>query len=406
MSFHSSSADDEASLCHLPSDYFLNTSSPYPTVFLVRHGESEYNHMHSLYMQHTSHTATATSVSFSSHSSLKAGEEPDIVCPDAPLTPLGHKQANALRQQLAAYNRQHVNDGFGIDVIIASPLTRAVQTCLVALADFHQQYSPPQPSAKKRKTDAKRLKAPDESVDDYVQQTPLPIQLHPDVAEHCYCMSDVGRPLSALLPLFSHFHFDTSAFAGREERWWYGAEGRNGEVWRVMRDEYRDVTERELLLDIAKAEDPNDDVEEEVEEEKAQHSHAVNAHTSANNSPRQNKPSSHAHMSPAHSGTVHGGVHSEGEEEGQQEWAVRLHPALVDCEGDARLLERLGDFMGWLCNKYGRGTRVCIVCHSQVIYTLGQGWLQNAEMIEMDWQKVPRQVMRKVKAKAGGGGGR
>ena len=385
------SSTDEFSLCHLPADYFPNTSSPHPTVFLVRHGESEYNHMHSLYMQYSSSTATATSVSFSSHASLTAGEEPDIVCPDAPLTQLGHKQASALRQQLATYNRQHMDDGFGIDVLISSPLTRAVQTCLVALADFHQQYYPPPPPPKKRKTSSKHQSA----ANDYVQLQPVPIILHPNVAEHCYCMSDVGRPLSALLPLFSHFEFDTSPFEGREERWWYGANGRNGEVWRVMKDEYPDVMERELLLDIAKAEDPDDDAEEEVEEEKAQHPHAVNPQTSAQNSPHQARPSRHAHMSPAQI------PHTSSEENGLS--TIRLHPGLVDCEGDARLTERLGEFVAWLCDRYGRGTRVCIVCHSQVISTLGQGWLQNAEMVQLDWTKVPRAIMRRVKSRTGGG---
>jgi len=397
-SSHPSVATDEFSLCHLPADYFPNTSSPYPTVFLVRHGESEYNHMHSLYMQYSSSTATATSVSFSSHASLSADEEPDIVCPDAPLTPLGHKQANALRQQLAAYTRQHVNDGFGIDVLIASPLTRALQTCLIALADFHQQYYPPPPQPKKRKTNATKPKPED----DYVQLPAVPVILHPNVAEHCYCMSDVGRPLSALLPLFSHFEFDTAAFEGREERWWYGADGRNGDVWRVMKDEYPDVLERQLLLDIAKAEDPDDDAEEEVEAEKAHHSHAVNAQTSAHNSPRHAKPSRHAHSSPAHIPHTEGAEGAEGAEEAAKQ-QIRLHPPLVDCEGDGRLAERLGEFVGWLCGRYGKGVRVCVVCHSQVIATLGQGWLQNAEMIEMDWSKVPRNIMRRVKAKTADG---
>ena len=392
LSSHASADKSEFSLCHLPSDYFPNTSSPYPTVFLVRHGESEYNHMHSLYMQYSSSTATATSVSFSSHASLSAGEEPDIVCPDAPLTQLGHKQATALRQQLTEYDRLHVNDGFGIDVLICSPLTRAIQTCLVSLADYHQQYYPPPPPPKKRKSNAKQRHPSTQS--DYIQTEPVPVLLHPSVAEHCYCMSDVGRPLSALLPLFSHFEFDTSAFEGRQERWWYGADGRNGDVWRVMKDEYPDVMERELLLDIAKAEDPDEDAEEEVEEEKAQHQHAVTTETSTNNSPKNARPSRHAHMSPAHV------PHTDDEQQAATQ-RIRLHPQLVQCEGEAGLVERLGGFVSWLCERYGRGVRVCVVCHSQVIATLGQGWLQNAEMVQLDWEKVPRSIMKRVKAKAG-----
>ena len=385
-------ANNEFSLCHLPSDYFPNSSSPYPTVFLVRHGESEYNHLHSLYMQYSSSTATSTSVSFSSHASLRSGEEPDIVCPDAPLTPLGHKQATALRQQLAAYTRQHLEDGFGIDVLISSPLTRAIQTCLVALADYHQQYYPPPPPPKKRRTDKTKQSTPS---DDYIQLQPVPIILHPNVAEHCYCMSDVGRPLSALLPLFSHFEFDTEPFEGREEAWWYGAKGRNGQLWRVMKDEYPDVMERELLLDIAKADDSDDDAEQEVEEEKAHHPHTVNSKTAANNSPHHARPSRHALTSPAHI------PHPDGEAERPS--TIRLHPQLVECEGDARLSERLGEFMSWLCGRYGRGVRVCVVCHSQVIATLGQGWLQNAEMVQLDWERVPREIMKRVRAKTGSG---
>ena len=393
-SSRSSSGSGEFSLCHLPSDYFPNTSSPYPTVFLVRHGESEYNHMHSLYMQYSSSTATSTSVSFSSHSSLSPDEEPDIVCPDAPLTALGHKQASALRQQLAAYNRQHTDDGFGIDVLISSPLTRALQTCLIAMADFHQQYYPPPPPPKKRKTNQNKPSQPPTA--DYIQMQPVPVILHPSIAEHCYCMSDVGRPLSALLPLFSHFEFDTAAFEGREERWWYGAEGRNGEVWRVMKSEYPDVIERELLLDIAKADDPDDDADEDVEEEKANHQHAVNPQTASHNSPTHSRPSRHALTSPAH-------IPHASSDEADAVPQIRLHPQLVESEGEGRLVERLGEFMVWLCRKWGRGVRVCVVCHSQVIHTLGQGWLQNGEMVQLDWQQVPRSIMRKVKAKAGDG---
>ena len=132
------------SLCHLPQSPALLSDTSLPTVYLIRHGESEYNHFHSLYTQHSpASTGTTANIRFATSPLLVSSPshaEPDIVCVDAPLTSLGSKQAMRLRAELQQYSSEH--EDFSIDCIISSPLSRALQTCLIALADYHQQYQP------------------------------------------------------------------------------------------------------------------------------------------------------------------------------------------------------------------------------------------------------------------------
>ena len=369
-------------LCHLPATPYIRPDPTLPTVYLIRHGESEYNHFHSLFAQHAPNTTgTTPSVHFSASPLLSASDSnPDIVCVDAPLTRLGHMQAMTLRQELSSYASSHPS--FHLDVIVSSPLSRAVQTTLIALADYHQQYYPPD--------------APPDTSQDYVQ--PDPIVLHPDCAEHCYCLSDIGRPLSALLPLFSHFAFDTAAFAGREEGWWFGASTYNRAVWSMVEKEYPDQMQRQLEMEIARsrAGDPTHsaEVKAELEEEKAQHGHELSHEQATHNSPRSRKASHHQVTTPAHHPS---GVDGEGEAEVQvkdgkgQQLTIRLHPLVVHCEGDERLRQRLGRFLHFVCGFAGHQA-VAVVCHSEVIRTLGQGWLENGEMVEMDWARIPDTV--------------
>ena len=303
-----------------------------------------------------------------------------------------------LRQELATYASLH--PGFHIDVLISSPLSRAIQTTLIGLADYHQQYFPPDPS-------------PDR---DYVQ--PDPIILHPDCAEHLYCLSDVGRPLSTLLPTFSHFSFNTTAFHGREDGWWYAAHTHNKAVWGVMQEHYPDQMQRELEMEIERSTpEKADDVRRMAEEEMAHHGHALNHAQSTGNSPRHNKASHHAMTTPVHrggggqGGGTDGGEGGGGEEEEEevhmkdlqgQELTIRLHPSIVVSEGDERLRQRLGRFLQFVCGFPGSAV-VCVVCHSQVINTLGQGWLENGEMVQMDWSKIPKEIVRKAREHPVGG---
>ena len=71
------------------------------TVFLIRHGQSEFNAAHS-------------------------DGEPDPMIFDAPLTELGHAQAREARAEAAK---------LGIVQVITSPLTRAIQTALLIFGD-------------------------------------------------------------------------------------------------------------------------------------------------------------------------------------------------------------------------------------------------------------------------------
>ena len=239
----------------------------------------------------------------------------------------------------------------------------------------------------------------------------VPIVLHPDCAEHCYCMSDIGRPLPALLSLFSHFSFDTAAFAQRESSWWYGAKGANSGVWEAIAEHYPDQLQRRLEMDIARSSPSASNrrrLKKEEEDEKAAHPHLVSHHSSAHNSPHHGNASHHAVTTPAH--------HPRGAEEqkekeeeqqpvtavqagggGDEQLLIRLHPQLVQSEPHSHLQARLVRFLRDVCAAGRGGRRVCVVAHSQVINTLGQGWLENGEMIQMDWNSLPQHIAVKLK---------
>lgn len=81
---------------------------PTKTIHLIRHAQSEHN----------------------ARAQIAPDEEVvrlDPAMRDAPLTPLGHAQAQALAAEVSALH--------DIELIVTSPLTRAIQTMLAAFAD-------------------------------------------------------------------------------------------------------------------------------------------------------------------------------------------------------------------------------------------------------------------------------
>ncbi|CAJ1388888.1 unnamed protein product [Effrenium voratum] len=137
---------------------------------LVRHGESEYN------------------VHYAKHHS-----DPGNVW-DSPLTALGERQAEELRPRLAQHS---------VQLAVSSPLTRAIQTCLLAL-----------PKSKGRH-----------------MVTAL-------ASEHMEASCDIGRPASRLRAAFPEVDFGELP-----EVWWYVPDGHEGiteeESHRLFKEEGR-----------------------------------------------------------------------------------------------------------------------------------------------------------------------
>lgn len=119
-------------------------------MILLRHGQSEFN----LRLE-------------------ESGQDPGI--PDAPLTLLGHRQAERAAEALA---------GEDIRRILCSPYTRALQTAAPI---------------------ARRLG--------------LPVTVTPVVRERCSASCDIGMPRTALALAWPHLDFSTM-----EEVWWPATE--------------------------------------------------------------------------------------------------------------------------------------------------------------------------------------
>lgn len=122
---------------------------------------------------------------------------------DTQLSPRGRRQAMALAS--------NARPGFikDCELVVVSPLTRALQTFDVGLKPhFDQQTNRPPP----------------------------PVVAHPDAAERLYLISDTGRPVAELRPSFPYVDFATG-FAGRhdggESAWWYQPDDSH-EEWRPV----------------------------------------------------------------------------------------------------------------------------------------------------------------------------
>jgi broad specificity phosphatase PhoE len=103
----------------------------------------------------------------------------DAAMRDAPLTPLGHAQAHALANEVAGLHQ--------IELIVTTPLTRAIQTMLAAFGDH-----------------------------------PAPRVVEPLHREYLDSFCDVGRPPDALSADFPMLRFDHL-----DDPWWYVAHAGN-----------------------------------------------------------------------------------------------------------------------------------------------------------------------------------
>lgn len=118
------------------------------TIYLIRHGQSKFN----------------------AEFALQRPNDPMIF--DAPLTELGRRQAKEASEKMS---------DIGIKHVIASPMTRAIQTAMHIFGDEH------------------------------------PIRIDPRMREKLAHSCDVGSHPSVLERLFSHLNFDHLA-----HHWWHG----------------------------------------------------------------------------------------------------------------------------------------------------------------------------------------
>lgn len=119
---------------------------------------------------------------------------------DSPLSPLGVRQAKSLARRLADSNCPEYGNLLNeLDLIVVSPLTRAIQTLEIGLLPHIQ------PSIS----------------DDSKQDRPaVPIVALPHAAERLYLISDVGKPRQKLHEQYGHIvDFHHEGFD--EEEWWF-----------------------------------------------------------------------------------------------------------------------------------------------------------------------------------------
>jgi len=144
------------------------------SVILIRHGESQYNY------------------------AKKQGCRGDPFIFDCDLSVNGEKQVLELRENFYKFiSKEKIN----IDLIITSPLTRAIKTCLCTFHN-HEAYKN------------------------------VPIMVNPLHVEFLTCSCDVGTRKSVLEKKFPHLSFEHL-----EEIWWYtdpAVEILHGDYWKAF----------------------------------------------------------------------------------------------------------------------------------------------------------------------------
>ncbi|KAG2437520.1 hypothetical protein HYH02_011163 [Chlamydomonas schloesseri] len=191
-------------------------------IFLIRHGESEYN------------AACKKGTGF--------GDPSDIF--DAPLTMNGVKQAKSLREQVHDMMLKQ-----GDPLFIVSPLTRAIETFLHLLPDpgrlslpasLSSSAAPAVSQAPTQQQQQERDQGGDVTprtgeTTQSLQSKPLDVIICPTLAELLMTSGDVGRPRSVLVEKFPQLA--THLRRGLEEdRWWYEKQnkGPNCAVTKVL----------------------------------------------------------------------------------------------------------------------------------------------------------------------------
>ena len=122
---------------------------------------------------------------------------------DSPLSPAGQKQAKSLRRTSSSFLAD-------CDLVVVSPLTRALETLDIGLKEHLVD----------EKADAK---------------TKTPVIALPEAAERLYLISDVGKPTSDLQKQFGYVDFE-EGFGEHidQDAWWYQPSTKAYQEWRPV----------------------------------------------------------------------------------------------------------------------------------------------------------------------------
>ncbi|DBB11435.1 hypothetical protein WJX82_007343 [Trebouxia sp. C0006] len=162
------------------------------TLYIIRHGESEFN------------AATNTGKGFS---------DPQIY--DPKLTAKGQSQATKLRNQLM---EQKIPEEA---LWVTSPLTRAIDTLILACPQSHRLGPPPLAEAGLNASTSQ-------------QSCPLKLVVRSELSEHMVTTGDVGLPASALRSRYPQL---CGAMRGLSEHWWWSPADNNAELEKFHRSE-------------------------------------------------------------------------------------------------------------------------------------------------------------------------
>lgn len=181
-----------------------------PTVYFIRHGQSVYNALDEL-----------------KYTMPRGSLHPctDIRSVDAPLTLLGRKQALQARSKM---NQQLQDSKQTVDLVISSPLTRAIQTAMLIFngtdgCEHMYKYEPQNYD----KHDPSIVQWLSEYVDTVQYDKEHKLLLSPQCAENLGCACDIGSPVPVLQQTFAsqqHLLDTTLIPQHRHDSWWYKAD--------------------------------------------------------------------------------------------------------------------------------------------------------------------------------------
>ena len=207
----------------------MSTSKPIKEVYLIRHGESEYNQWRRN--------------SFRNPCTLLCVRDPMLF--DAPLSRAGEAQVRALRRALWSMTKDNAFAiGPRVELVVTSPLTRAVETCLGGFFPEHSYIKDDDNSSSNDdNTETKHEESGSACVDPRTRQCgPKPLCLALN-RERLDTSCDVGTPLSELTHKYGE-RLDMSAM-GQREMWWYDEDpGEGVGPHTICRERVADVRRR------------------------------------------------------------------------------------------------------------------------------------------------------------------
>ena len=172
-----------------------------PQVYCIRHAQSLYNEYTAEYIRRQHLMDPSRSLREVEH---EYAQRWDMAFVDAPLTSKGIHQALELHSKVE-------RDGLVFDLIITSPMTRAIQTALIALQTSHKQHPHAQQDNPGAPADT-----------DNASGDGAKVMLCHYHCERLSKLCDVGRPVGDIMKTFADFTLDASLIpTDAYDGWWY-----------------------------------------------------------------------------------------------------------------------------------------------------------------------------------------